>query len=188
MEFLSYTWLPILLSAVFVFVVSSLIHMATPWHRGDQKKLPAEDQVLGALRGFDIPPGNYAFPMPASMKDVSSPPMQEKYAQGPVGYLTLRPKGPPAMGKSLLMWFIYALIVSLFAGYVAAVGLGRGADYLMVFRVAGAVAVLGYAFTTFHNAIWWGMSWGATFRFLVDGVIYGLVTAGTFGWLWPRGM
>ena len=39
MEFLSALWLPILLSAVFVFIVSSIIHMATPLHKGDFNRI-----------------------------------------------------------------------------------------------------------------------------------------------------
>ena len=51
-------WLPILLSAVIVFIASSIIHMGPFWHRGDYPKLPNEDGVLNALRPFAIPPGN----------------------------------------------------------------------------------------------------------------------------------
>ena len=43
-------WLPILLSAVLVFVASSLIHMVLGWHRHDFKKFGAEDAVMDALR------------------------------------------------------------------------------------------------------------------------------------------
>jgi len=185
MEFLSYTWLPILVSAFLVFLVSSVIHMALPWHKKDLKKLAAEDAICAALRGHNLEPGNYAIPMPESMKDMATPEMQEKYRQGPVGFLTLIPNGPPPMTKSLVQWFIYSLIVSLFAAYIASLGLGRGAEYLMVFRVTGAVAVLGYAFTTYHESMWKGLNWASTFRFLADGLIYGMVTAGTFAWLWP---
>ena len=52
-------WLPILLSAVIVFVVSSIIHMASPWHKNDYPRMPNEDQVRSALRPLAIPPGDY---------------------------------------------------------------------------------------------------------------------------------
>ena len=42
---ISALWLPILLSAVIVFVASSIIHMVLPVHRGDYRKLPEEDRV-----------------------------------------------------------------------------------------------------------------------------------------------
>ena len=51
-------WLPILLSSVIVFVVSSIIHMALPWHNSDYPKVPNEDKVMDALRPFAIPPGD----------------------------------------------------------------------------------------------------------------------------------
>jgi hypothetical protein len=36
-----------------------------------------------------------------------------------------------------------------------------------------------------HNSIWRGQSWGTTWKHVADGLVYALVTAGTFGWLWP---
>ncbi len=35
------------------------------------------------------------------------------------------------------------------------------------------------------DSIWKGVPWMVTFKNVVDGVVYGLVTAGVFGWLWP---
>ncbi|HET7109995.1 MAG TPA: hypothetical protein VFI41_03915, partial [Gemmatimonadales bacterium] len=56
-------WLPILLSAVAVFIVSAVIHMALQfWHRNDFRTVPNEDAVMAALRPFDIPPGDYIVP------------------------------------------------------------------------------------------------------------------------------
>ena len=55
-------WLPILLSAVAVFVASSLIHMVLRYHSRDYKRLPSEDDVMDALRPFDLPPGDYMVP------------------------------------------------------------------------------------------------------------------------------
>jgi len=185
MELLTDLWLPILLSAVFVFIVSSVLHMVLPIHKGDYKKLPGEDTVLGAMREQGVEPGCYMFPCPGSMKDMGSPEMIEKYQQGPVGFMTVIRSGPPAMGKSLVLWFLYSVLISLFVAYVAALGLPRGADYRKVFRVTGTVAVVAYALSNIPNSIWKGERWMITFKFIFDGVVYGLVTAGTFGWLWP---
>ena len=56
-------WLPILLSAVIVFIVSALIHMALPIHKSDYRKLPDEERVLDALRSAGVTPGRrYHFP------------------------------------------------------------------------------------------------------------------------------
>jgi hypothetical protein len=103
-------WLPILLSAVFVFIVSSILHMVLPIHRNDYGKLPGEPAVLEAMRTQSVTPGTYMFPRPDSVKDMCSPEMQEKYNQGPVGYLTVLPNGQPAMGKNLVLWFLYPLV------------------------------------------------------------------------------
>jgi hypothetical protein len=185
MEFLTALWLPILLSAVFVFVVSSIIHMATPMHKGDQKQIPNENTVLDTLRTQGVKAGMYAFPYASCMKDMGSEEMLAKLKQGPCGFLVVLPPGGFQMGRSLVMWFIYSLLVGLFVAYVTWHGLGAGADYRTVFRVAGAAAVLGYAFGYLQDPIWKGASWSTSIKFVIDGVIYGLVTAGTFGWLWP---
>lgn len=185
MAFLAELWLPILLSAVFVFIVSSIIHMALPIHKGDCIKMNNEDAVLQALRANGVTPGVYMFPRAASMKDMSSPEMVEKCKRGPVGWLTLLPPGGFNIGKSLVGWFINCLIVGTLVAYVGWHALGAAAPYLSVFRITGAAAILGYAVGQIDNSIWKGVPWSTTAKFIVDGVIYGLVTAGTFGWLWP---
>jgi hypothetical protein len=179
-------WLPIALSAVFVFIVSSLMHIFIPIHRGDHKKLPGEEQVLEAIRIQGVTPGAYMFPRPESMKQMSSPEMVQKYNEGPVGHLTLLRNGPPMIGKSLVLWFLYSVLLSFFIGYITKLGLGRGEEYMTVFRMTGTIAVLCYAVPYLENSIWKGQKWGVTFKFVFDGIIYGLVTAGTFSWLWPE--
>ena len=178
--------IPIVVSAVFVFIASSVIHMFTPFHKGDLKTLPNEDAAMDALRALNIPPGDYAMPMARSMKDMGSPEFAAKMKRGPVALLTVRATREPGMGKNLVMWFIYSLVVSLFAGYIAGAALGPGTEYLKVFQIAGAVAFVGYAMSLPQNSIWWSKNWGATTRSMIDGLIYGLLTGGTFGWLWPR--
>lgn len=185
MTTLAALWLPILLSAVFVFVASSVIHMALPMHKSDYKKLPNEASLLDAIRKVGVSPGEYLFPCPNSMKEMGSPEMLAKFNQGPVGSLVVRPSGPPCMGKALGQWFAFCLVISLFVAYLTGIAVAPGTDYMRVFRIAGTVAVLGYAFSNVTNSIWKGVSWGVTLKFAIDGVIYGLVTAGTFGWLWP---
>ncbi len=179
-------WLPILLSAVFVFLASTIIHMLLPIHKGDYKPLPGEADLTAAMRGQQLQPGDYMFPHCGSMKEVGTPEMIEKFTQGPVGFLTVIPSGPPTMGKSLVQWFLFSILISIFAGYIATLGgLAAGSPYMDVFRITGTVAILGYGISNFTNSIWKGVSWGVSLKFLFDGVIYGLVTAGTFGWLWP---
>jgi hypothetical protein len=177
--------IPIALSAVFVFLASSIIHMVIGWHKNDLKKVPNEDAVMAALRPFNLAVGNYGLPKPDSMKDMNSPEFQAKYKAGPVAFLTIR-SSDFSMGATMFQWFLYSLLVSVFAGYIAGVAFGPGTEYLRIMQVAGCVAFTGYGLAQMHESIWWGRSWSWTIRNLVDSLLYGLLTGGTFGWLWPR--
>jgi hypothetical protein len=179
-------WLPILLSAVFVFVASSVIHMMLPIHNSDYRKLPSEDAVLDALRKFNIPPGDYLTPSAGSMKEMNSPAFKEKRTKGPVAMITVWPSGPPSMAGPLAKWFVYCVVVSIFAAYIAGRALQPGSHYLAVFRFAGATAFTGYALALWQNTIWYNRDWKTSLKSTVDGLIYAMLTAGTFGWLWPR--
>ena len=183
---LSALWLPVLLSAVIVFIVSSLIHMVSPWHKGDYPKLANEDQVMAALRPLAIPPGDYLVPRPSTRQEMTSPAFLERMKQGPVVLFTVMPSGPMTMGRNLSLWFLYALGVGVLAAYVAGRALPTGAPYLHVFRFAGVTAFIGYTVALWQMPIWYRRSWSITVKASVDGLIYGLLTAGVFGWLWPR--
>lgn len=178
-------WLPILLSAVFVFIASSIIHMALPLHRGDYKKLPDEAQLLESMRAQGVQPGEYMFPCAGSMKDMGTPEMVERYNRGPVGFLSVVPSGVPSMGTSLIEWFIHSVVIGIFVAYIATFGQARGAPFMDIFRLTTTAAILGHAVTHVPHSIWKGLSWGITLKFILDGVIYGLVTGATFAWLWP---
>ena len=179
---------PILVASVIVFVASSIIHMFTPFHKGDLKRVPNEDGVMSALRNFNLAPGDYAMPLPSSMAAMNSPEFKAKMDAGPVVLMTVRPHGMHKhnMTTNLAQWFVYSLLVSLFAGYVAGVALPQDADYLKVFQIAGCVAFIGYGMALFQASIWGGKNWGTTLRGVADGLLYGLLTGGTFGWLWPN--
>jgi len=178
-------WLPILLSAVAVFFVSFIIHMVLGYHKNDFSGLPNESQVMDDLRKANLQPGDYHFPRPKDMKDMKTPEFTEKMKQGPVGMLTIMQSGPPTMGKELVQWFIYCVIVGIFAAYVASRAVPMGADYLAVFRFAGVTAFVGYSLALLQNSIWYKRSWAVTFKSMFDGLIYALFTGGIFGWLWP---
>ena len=178
-------WSPILLSAIIVFVASSIMHMLLPYHQGDYHKLPDEDKLLATLRAAGLKRGLYIFPF-GTHKEMKSPALMEKYKQGPVGMLTVFPSGPPVMPKFLGMWFVYCLIIGFFVAYLTGHTVASGAQYLVVFRVAGTAAFLAYGLGHISNGIWKGQTWSATIKEVIDGLVYGLLTAGTFGWLWPR--
>lgn len=179
-------WLPILLSAVAVLVVSSIIHMMSPWHKGDYPPVPNEDAVRSALGPLAIPPGDYMVPRPGSREDMRSAEFMEKVKSGPNLIMTVLPNGPWSMVRSLLLWFAYLVVVGIFAGYVAGRALPAGTEYLQVFRFVGTVAFIGYSVALWQMSIWYRRAWSTTIKATVDGLIYALVTAGFFGWLWPR--
>jgi hypothetical protein len=177
-------WLPILLSAVVVFVTSSVIHMALPWHKADFAKFPAEADVLDALRRFDLAPGDYAAPRAESMAEMGTDEFRAKIIRGPQVMLTVMRPGN-SMGRSLAIWFVYLIVVGLFAGYVASVALGAGADTMRVFRITSTVAFAGYALALWQSWIWYSRNVGYAIRSTIDGLVYALLTGGVFGWLWP---
>jgi hypothetical protein len=179
-------WAPILLSAVFVFVLSSLIHMVLGYHANDYGKVPSEDETMAALRKLGIPPGDYFIPKANSSKDMKNPEFLKKVEAGPVGILTILPPGGFAMGKRLVMWFLYSIVVSAIAGHVAGCLLAPGTPYRTVFHVVGWVAFAGYALALWQYSIWHGIKWSTTIKMTFDGLLFALLTAGTFGWLWPR--
>jgi hypothetical protein len=183
---ISSLWLPILLSAVLVFIASSIIHMVLPYHRSDYRKVPAEDEVMEALRKFNIPPGDYVVPCPDGPAGMSKPEFLAKREKGPILIMTLLRGGKINMGPQLFQWFLFSVVVSLVAAYIAGRALGPGADYLKVFRFAGVAAFAGYALGYWPNSIWYKRAWSTTIKVTFDGLVYAMLTAGSFGWLWPR--
>lgn len=181
-------WLPILLSAVVVFLASAVMHMVLTYHRNDVERLPGEDEVMAALRAVAAPPGDYVVPYagsPAAMKD---PAYVEKVKRGPVAFLTVFPpvpSGQPSMGAQLAQWFVYCLVVSVFAGYIASRALEPGDPTAEVLRFTGTTAFAGYALALLQGSIWWKRKWSATLKSMFDGLIYALLTGATFAWLWP---
>jgi hypothetical protein len=174
--------IPLLLSAVFVFIASSIIHMFLGYHANDYLPLPNEEVVRTALR---VPPGDYVTPRASSMEAMKAPEYRQKMQEGPVAFITVAPHGSTNMGRSMALWFVYCLLVSLFAAYIAGRALGPGASYLEVFRFAGATAFIGYAMALWQGTIWFSRNAMANLKSTFDGLIYALLTAGTFGWLWP---
>ena len=179
-------WLPVLLSSVMVSLISSVIHMASPWHKSDYPRVPKEDKLMEALRPLAIPPGDYLVPRPSSTADMRSPEFTGKLKKGPVMVVTVMPNGGTPMGRNLILWFVYSVVVGVFAAYLTGRALPAGAAYLKVFRFAGATAVLGYSVALWQMSIWYRRAWSTSIKATVDGLIYALLTAGTFGWLWPR--
>jgi len=177
-------WLPIVLSAFLAFLVSNVLHMVLPHHRGDYRRVPSEDEVQAALRKFQLPPGDYLLPRPPNMAAMKDPAFLEKRRQGPVVVMTVM-TGEFNMGLIMAQWFAFCLVVSVFAGYLASLAIAPGAPYLKVSQVASCAAFMAYGLAAVPASIWYGKSWATTAKTLVDALVYGFVTGGTFGWLWP---
>jgi hypothetical protein len=178
-------WLPIVLSAVAVFVLSSVIHMMTPWHKSDYPKIPNEDRVRDILRPLAIPPGDYMIPRPSSTQEMRSPEFAEKVRQGPVIMMTVMPSGPLSMRNNLIMWFLYSCVVGVFAAYVAGHALPHGATMGSIVRFVGTTAFVGYALALWQNSIWYHKAWLTTTKSTIDSLVYALATGAVFAWLWP---
>ena len=186
MTTLAALWLPIVLSAVLVFLASFVLHMVLPWHKTDYGRVPGEDKLMDALRPMAIPPGDYMVPCPGNMEEMRSPAFAEKAKQGPVIVMTVLPNGMMSMTRNLAQWFVYIVVVSVLAAYVAGRALAPGAPYLHAFRFAGTTAFIGYSVALWQMSIWYRRALSTTIKATIDGLVYALLTAGVFGWLWPR--
>ena len=179
-------WLPILLSAVAVFVASSLIHMVLPWHKGDYPRVPNEEAVRSAIGPLAIPPGDYMIPRPAGREDMKSAEFAEKVRTGPNLMLTVLPNGPWSMGRNLSQWFVYVVVVSIFGAYIAGRALPPNPENGEIVRFVGATTFIGYSVALWQMSIWYRRGWSLTIKATIDGLIYGLITGGIFCYLWPR--
>ncbi|MDX1661534.1 MAG: hypothetical protein R3326_07065, partial [Gemmatimonadota bacterium] len=173
-------------SAVVVFVASAILHMVLKYHQSDYEALPDEERILSTMREAGVEPGFYSFPHAeyARMKD---PEVVERFERGPVGLMSVVPDGPPALGKQLLQWFVFAIVVGIFAAYLTGRTLAPGAEYFEVFRVAGTTAFLAYGLGQIQDSIWGGVPWSLTAKNVFDGLIYGLLVGGSFAGFWPGG-
>jgi hypothetical protein len=179
-------WLPILVTAVLIFIASSLIHMVFKWHNSDYRKLDNEDEVRAAIRAGSATPGQYVIPHCADMKDMAGETMQQKFRDGPVAMLTVKAGGPPNMGKALGTWFVFCIAVAALAGCLATGAFPAGkthahdAGYLV-----GVASFLAYFGGSVQMAIWMGKPWRSVSKDLLDSLIYGTISALVFMWLWP---
>ena len=176
-------WLPILLSGIAIFILSSLIWTVVQYHNADWRPLPDEEAARAALKG--LPVGQYSLPHAADNAARSDEAWQARYREGPVAMLTVMPHGELSMGRQMVRWFAYCLVISMFVAYVAGSTLAAGTSYLKVFQVTSTTTLLAYGGASGINLIWFGHTAARTARDLLDALVYGLVTAGIFGWLWP---
>jgi hypothetical protein len=178
--------LPVLLATILVFVASSLVWTVLKWHDSDWKRVDREDTIMNGIRTAGLTAGQYTFPGAASRQPKTwTEEDSRKVNEGPMGMLVVYPPGPPQMAKALGLWFILILVISYAVAYIASRTLAPGTEYLQVFRVTGATSMLAYGAALPINAIFFGHTWSSTLRHIADAILYGLLTAGAFGWLWP---
>jgi len=178
-------WLPILVAAVLVFIVSSIIHVVLKYHDSDFAAVPDEDRVQAALREFNLAPGDYVVPHACDAKERESDEFKAKAHQGPVVFMTVFPDDAFKMTGSLIKWFLYCILVGVFAAYVSGLAYAPGTDYMAVFRMSSTVAFAAYGLALLQNSIWMKKNWTATLKSVADAFVYALVTGGAMGWLWP---
>ena len=181
---LTQLWIPVVAAAVFTFVMSCLIHMVFKWHAAEYKGLPDEAAARAAMR--NAPPGEYIIPHCADYKDMATPEMQQKFKEGPVAKIFIRPAGAPTMGPTMGQWFAFNVLVAIVAGYLASRTLPVGAGFLTVCRLVSLVTFFAYGGGSVIQGIWMGRPWPGVFKDLLDAFLYGLVSALAFAWLWPR--
>ncbi len=178
-------WLPILVGAVLVFIVSSIIHVVLKYHDSDFGGVPNEDGLRAAMRELNIPPGDYMVPHCGDSKNRNSDEFKAKVKEGPVVIMTVHGDDPFNMSASLTQWFLYCILIGVFAAYVTGLAYGPGAEYMEVFRMSATVAFAGYGLAILQQSIWLKRDWTSTGKSVFDALVYGLLTAGVLGWLWP---
>jgi hypothetical protein len=178
-------WLPVLVSAAAVWIASAIAWMVLPHHKSDYAGFSDEARVAEALRKQTPKPGQYVIPYCADMKERRTPETMKKYQDGPVAMITVVPNGPPAMGKSLVFYFVYCVFVSFLTAYVARHTLAPTTPHPFVLRITGACAIGFYALGNVPDSIWMGRPWSATVKSVIDAIAYGMITGVVFMLLWP---
>ncbi|MDH3645740.1 MAG: hypothetical protein OER80_03115 [Gammaproteobacteria bacterium] len=182
---LSQLWMPIVLGTVLAWVASALIHMLIKYHNTDYKPLSNEDEVRAAVRKGSAAVGFYCFPFCSDMSEMKNEALQQKFIEGPVGFLAIFPNGMPPMGKLLIQQVLFFLIGCFLIAYCAGLALAPGTEYMTVFRFVATVGFMTFGWAVVPYSIWYGHPWSTTAKYLLDALIYGAVVAGAFAWLWP---
>lgn len=185
MDLLIQLWLPILLSAVAVWIASAVIWMVMPHHRNDFKKLPDEDALIRALKGLGIPPATYSFPHCGKHSDSRDPEFMRKWKEGPAGMLTIM-KCDGGMAKSMILTFLVQLIASFLLAYLSTTALDRGIPFIHVFRFFATAGMLTWCFASLPNQIWFGANRSAIVACIIDGIAYAAITGVIFAAFWPK--
>ena len=175
---------PVLASAVAVFVLSSIMWMVLPHHRNDYRKIGNEDAVLDHVRAQGAGPGMYMAPHCGHSKaDRENPEIRAKLDRGPIVMLLVM--APGNMVKFLALWLVHLLLVSFVTAYVLRHALAPGAAFVEVLRIGTTAAFMTHVLGSVPNSIWGGRPWDHTLKSMADGLVYSLATGAIFAAFWP---
>lgn len=178
-------WLPIVIATILAWISSSLIHILLKYHNADYQRLDNEADVAAAIGAGSPQKGVHSIPYCIDMKEMADPALQKKFSDGPVAFVTVFDNGMPNMPKLIGQQIIFFLIGCTLIAYCATLSLTAGTPYMEVFRLVSAIGFLTFGWGQVPFGIWYGHRWATVGRFLLDALIYGLIVAGVFAWLWP---
>lgn len=184
MEFIAKLWLPMLLSAVAVWLWALLACTILALHKKDWKPLPNDDAFANALRPLNLLPGVYCFPYFKDFKHFNDPAFQARWNAGPNGIIHVW-RASQNMGATMLLSFLVYLVASFFIAYAGYAAMGPIVPHSKTFQVIGAMGVLAYSFAGLPNMIWFQANPRAKVTAVIDGIIMGLITGAIFAALWP---
>ena len=176
--------IPILLSAIAVFVISLAGRLLIGHHKADWNELPEEGDTMEFLRKSGIKPGCYIFPLVHSKEHRTDELKEQRLEAGPWGTIHVW-TSQGNLGSRLLQTFTFHLVASFFIAYLGTLAIEPGAGFLKAFQVTGTAGILAYAFGGVPNAIWFSRHVRPAVLDVVDGICFGLITGVVFGLLWP---
>ncbi len=184
MQMLLSLWLPILASAIVIWIASAMAWMVLPHHKNDWKKLPDEAGFIAVLKSLKIGPGQYGFPHMADRKQMKDPEFCKRWETSPKGILNVWPE-KISMARNMVLSFFFYLLVGVFVAYLGSIALPRGTSFAKVFQLAGTAGIMAYTMASIPAAIWFNKPVANVLSDLADGIAYGLLTGAVFGCLWP---
>ena len=183
MEFVLDLWLPILVGTVVLWFMSFFFWAMAPHHFGDKSKVEDEEGLMSFLKQANVSAGNYFFPYCGSAKEQSDKEYIQRYTNGPRGTLNVyeMPNMPSNMIRTILYFFVTVFTIA-YITHVACPPVEEASDFMKVFRIAGAIAVLTYATSGVLNRVWFTER---MWTHIVDGIAYGVVLGLIFAAFWP---
>ncbi|MFI5234438.1 MAG: hypothetical protein ACHQXA_01900 [Gemmatimonadales bacterium] len=178
--------LPIVVATVAVFILSTIIHMAMPWHKNDHAAVPDHDAAIAAIQSLKLAPDDYAVPNPLLPGGAKNPNFIADFERGPTFHLTVFPSGGMHMGKFMGAWFAFMLLISAIAGWVTGSIVPPGGNLHVVFHLSAIITACSYGFGAWPLSIWYHRRWSTAFKGTFDAILYGLAAGAVFMWLWPK--